>query len=883
MLKELKVVLSASVAKLKKGMRDAVSVTQTSAKQVNQAADSINSSMNKAFGGDLRGNIDGINFELNETKQLLVEQKQALKDLQKEQSKVVKDGEKYKQLANSIRDQKQEIGETTNRLAGMNAELRKNKTNLANSRLAAEDNQSALESMSRTLTAVSSAVLLMDDSSESLRNTMKTLNFAFAAANAIVSINNLRLRENQLFMKASAAASALFSKATKTAAGSVSILKSSISALGIGALVTGLGYLINAYLESSSAAEKLADEQKQIRDVQKDAASNYIKEANEITALKGVIDNANKSLSEKRSAYRDLQKLVPSLTNLTLSQARSTGELTKQTYLQIEAIKAKNKAEAFSALLSKKQAELFDLQNAPLEESLTLLDKAQNMFLAFSKVSLVTDVEKNLNTQKAALRVEEKTGRLKELISKLQKEFEVSLENSLKFESEIFKFSEGTAKSKEKQSKASKQAVNEVSKSLIEQEKLRLAQVNKFAKNEEEKVRNTIESEQRIIDIKKSSILQVANAQNLSAAKVIELFRNLSLQEIKLQNETSARLQVARNKDTDAELSAIKLTYDQRKDALEGMLRLQELNKQKELDNLNESIEEGTTKQEEYKEKLNQIQLDYLNARLAALTNYADKDKQIEKQIADTKAKIQKLSGEDTVKNAEQTAINVGQVLTRELLRVGREVANAISDAFTQAFQGTSELAELDIEILKKQNEELRDTMQDSTKSQLQQLQAKKQLLENEQKIFEKTQTGMSKVQKQFLTTFADFLESLGKAMIATAVAAKIAKSKALLAKPPVALAAGIAAVAAAAFVKSKINKGPAFADGGIVSGPTLGLVGEYPGASTNPEVIAPLDKLKNMIGGGMGQEGGFIAETRVSGRDLALVLSRYEKDRTRG
>ena len=36
---------------------------------------------------------------------------------------------------------------------------------------------------------------------------------------------------------------------------------------------------------------------------------------------------------------------------------------------------------------------------------------------------------------------------------------------------------------------------------------------------------------------------------------------------------------------------------------------------------------------------------------------------------------------------------------------------------------------------------------------------------------------------------------------------------------------------------------------GGIVSSPTLGLMGEYPGARSNPEVIAPLDKLKNMIG----------------------------------
>ena len=172
--------------------------------------------------------------------------------------------------------------------------------------------------------------------------------------------------------------------------------------------------------------------------------------------------------------------------------------------------------------------------------------------------------------------------------------------------------------------------------------------------------------------------------------------------------------------------------------------------------------------------------------------------------------------------------------------------------------------------------------MQDSTKSQVQQLQAKKQLMENEAKILEKSQTGMAKLQKSMLTTAADFLESLGKGLIAAALATK-AFQDSLAANPVLALGAGVAAIAGAAFVRSKIQKGVAFAEGGIVSGPTLGLVGEYPGASTNPEVIAPLDKLKNIIGGGMGQDGGYIAETRVSGRDLALVLSRYEKDRSRG
>ena len=53
-------------------------------------------------------------------------------------------------------------------------------------------------------------------------------------------------------------------------------------------------------------------------------------------------------------------------------------------------------------------------------------------------------------------------------------------------------------------------------------------------------------------------------------------------------------------------------------------------------------------------------------------------------------------------------------------------------------------------------------------------------------------------------------------------------------------------ATAAATLVKSMGLM--AFAEGGVISGPTLGLIGEYAGASTNPEVVAPLDKLRTML-----------------------------------
>ena len=63
------------------------------------------------------------------------------------------------------------------------------------------------------------------------------------------------------------------------------------------------------------------------------------------------------------------------------------------------------------------------------------------------------------------------------------------------------------------------------------------------------------------------------------------------------------------------------------------------------------------------------------------------------------------------------------------------------------------------------------------------------------------------------------------------------------------------------------------FASGGIVSGPTYALTGEYPGAQNNPEVIAPLDKLKKMIqpAGGVGG----VVSFEIHGDVIRGVLNR--------
>jgi exonuclease VII small subunit len=123
-------------------------------------------------------------------------------------------------------------------------------------------------------------------------------------------------------------------------------------------------------------------------------------------------------------------------------------------------------------------------------------------------------------------------------------------------------------------------------------------------------------------------------------------------------------------------------------------------------------------------------------------------------------------------------------------------------------------------------------------------------------------------------TILADAIISLGKALITYGVTQKAALKALSSMNPYVAIAGGILAVAAGTALKNKLtqNNAPKFANGGIVSGPTMGLVGEYPGAQNNPEVIAPLDKLKSMIGGGGG--GSFV----LRGQDLLLSVNRAQK-----
>lgn len=100
---------------------------------------------------------------------------------------------------------------------------------------------------------------------------------------------------------------------------------------------------------------------------------------------------------------------------------------------------------------------------------------------------------------------------------------------------------------------------------------------------------------------------------------------------------------------------------------------------------------------------------------------------------------------------------------------------------------------------------------------------------------------------------------------------------------PPFNIAAAAAAGGIAAGIfNSLISKVgiPALAEGGVLTSPRLVMAGEYPGARTNPEIVTPENKMRDVMGEMLqrfGGAGGGTLTARVSGDDLLFVLEKAQ------
>lgn len=126
-------------------------------------------------------------------------------------------------------------------------------------------------------------------------------------------------------------------------------------------------------------------------------------------------------------------------------------------------------------------------------------------------------------------------------------------------------------------------------------------------------------------------------------------------------------------------------------------------------------------------------------------------------------------------------------------------------------------------------------------------------------------------------------LKTLGKYLIeSSALIAGIKKAlnAALAANPIAGIGLGIGLVAIGTAIQNSL---PKFAEGGLVAGPVVGLIGEGEGiSSSNPEVVAPLNKLKGMLKDENGGISSVVVQGKITGSDIHLSNARTNDTRRR-
>ena len=120
---------------------------------------------------------------------------------------------------------------------------------------------------------------------------------------------------------------------------------------------------------------------------------------------------------------------------------------------------------------------------------------------------------------------------------------------------------------------------------------------------------------------------------------------------------------------------------------------------------------------------------------------------------------------------------------------------------------------------------------------------------------------------KSMVSTMLAGIDKIISALLAQAVAAYIATRAAI----PGGLIA--AAIGVPILMGLWNNLVPEFASGALVYGETIGKLGEYPGASSNPEVIAPLSDLQKYMGFGGGDGSPMEIKLILDGRDAVAII----------
>jgi hypothetical protein len=270
-------------------------------------------------------------------------------------------------------------------------------------------------------------------------------------------INNLKIKNQELAASGKPTQSIFSSLATA--------FFSWQTVLSVGVtLLTVYGAELYDLAFGASEAEKA---QTKLKDSLIDLESATSSEAIELKSLTDIVLDHNASSKDRQNAYLQIKEELPGLTSLTYEEAVATGELTKATNLQIEAIKNRALVDGYAKLIAEEQIKLEKNKTKSLESQVKWTDRLKT-FMTGQGTSGITS---------AAVRVAEENKAIKDNIEVLNKRLEQTQKNLNSDEQSLKKYNNRTKASKDN-TKAIREEIAQV-EVLIKQKSFLVEELDK--------------------------------------------------------------------------------------------------------------------------------------------------------------------------------------------------------------------------------------------------------------------------------------------------------------------------------------------------------------------------------------------------------------------
>ena len=147
---------------------------------------------------------------------------------------------------------------------------------------------------------------LVGKDNEELQKTLVKVNSAMAILNGLQSIQNELKRKDNILTIAQTNLQKIYAVVVGTSTGAMKAFRIALAATGIGALIIGIGLLIEAFQNFTTAAEDAAEAQKLLREEQEKFADNLDKEVGASekrrNAKKGELDDLKRELEIRESS-----------------------------------------------------------------------------------------------------------------------------------------------------------------------------------------------------------------------------------------------------------------------------------------------------------------------------------------------------------------------------------------------------------------------------------------------------------------------------------------------------------------------------------------------------------------------------------------------------